>query len=127
MKKPLLIVLDDEPDITQMIADFAELLEFEVKTSNSSEHFIHLLEAEPANIIISDIVMPDLDGMEIIHELSKRKISSPLVFMSGYDKSYLKTAGVLAKGNRLNLMGTLCKPFAMGELEELLKKVVDSA
>ena len=124
MSKPLLVVVDDEPDIAAFVGDVGEFIGFDVVTTYSSRQFQQACLSTPPSAIVMDIVMPDIDGIELIGWLSEQKISAPIIIMSGYD-GYIGMTELLGEKQGLTIVGTLTKPFRIDDIEPLLLKIID--
>lgn len=126
MTKPLLIVVDDQPAITKFVDDVAVKIGFEVRSTFSAREFQQAyLSTDPVGIVM-DIVMPDMDGNELLQWLAEQGSMTPVVLMSGYDDQYLDTAKRLGEARGVVVVGTLVKPFLMGELEKILVDIFQS-
>lgn len=119
MSKAKLVVLDDEADLAELVCIHAEKAGFDVQTHtdarNFKEHFDNCVD-----LIILDLIMPGIDGIEIIRFLAEIKCTAQLILMSGFDSGVLNSAKKLAKEHGLNLVGSLNKPFRAAELSQLL-------
>ena len=122
MNKPILIVIDDDIHMAKSTAEITNLIGFESSFENSCEPFLKTIDNQYYDVIISDLCMPEIDGIELINELSAKEIKSSLVLMSGYDEKILETAEHFAKVKGLNIIGTLSKPFALNEIKLILEK-----
>ena len=124
MNKPLLLVVDDEPDIAAFVGDVGESVGFDVSITNSSRQFQQVCSTTPPSAIVMDIVMPDIDGIELINWLSEQKFSAPIIIMSGYD-GYIGMTELLGEKQGLTVIGTLTKPFRIDDLEPLLLDILN--
>ena len=120
MGKPLLLIVDDEPDLGEFVQDVAESSGFEVKLASSAKQLMDFWSSEGASAIAMDIVMPDMDGIELIGWLAKQECAAPIIVMSGYEGRYSGSASALGRAGGINIIGTLAKPFGAEELEMLL-------
>lgn len=73
-----------------------------------------------SDIIMLDLMMPDVDGVEVIRYLANNNCTAQLVLISGFDKSVLHSAQELAKEQNLNFSGCLNKPFRAEQLKAFL-------
>ncbi len=72
------------------------------------------------DIVILDLMMPDMDGIEVIRHLAIQKSLSHLVLISGYDSGVLHSAETLAKSHGLKVIKILTKPISTDELTNTL-------
>ncbi len=118
-----LLVVDDEADIADFVANVAERMDFEVLSTGDPSEFSSLLSTDH-DVVVLDLFMPGMDGIELLRFLSDKKSHASIIFMSGKDKSVLLSAQQLALEQGLSVLGTLQKPFYMKELKELLLQYV---
>ena len=71
--QPLILVADDEPRITKLVSIALGEEGFRVVTANSGEEALQKAEEVRPDIILLDIVMPDLDGIEVMRQLRERR------------------------------------------------------
>lgn len=116
MKKILLI--DDDELVVYALGKYLQRKGFEVKTLPSGKDAISTYKSFQPDVIITDIIMPDVEGLELILEFRKIDSNIPIIAMSGgsrrLDTSYLESASLIGA----NI--TLEKPF---EEEELIKHI----
>lgn len=77
---------------------------------------------EPFDLLICDLEMPDIDGIELINLLSARNIRSGLIIASGRERSLLSAVELMASTEGLYVLGALQKPIAETELLALVRK-----
>jgi EAL domain-containing protein (putative c-di-GMP-specific phosphodiesterase class I)/CheY-like chemotaxis protein len=94
---PQVYLIDDEPDILQIQC------------------------FEGSNILILDLQMPKIDGIEVIRHLAKMENSPELILMSGQDSAVLSAAENLAVAHALVVRGTLEKPLSIARLRSMLE------
>jgi PAS domain S-box-containing protein len=84
--KARLVVVEDDPDTLEMLKATLEARGFNVKTCNSAEEMLDCAEETDADLLISDIGMPEVDGFEMIKRLRKLKSykNVPAIALSGY-------------------------------------------
>ena len=118
-----LLVVDDETDFAEFVAEVAEEMDFTVLSTDSPEEFTELYSVD-INIIVLDLFMPGIDGIELLRFLYDNKSQASIVFMSGKDTSVLHSAQKLALEQGMTVLGILQKPFRAEELENILSKYV---
>lgn len=118
--------MDDEVDFAEFVADVAETMDFDVISTDDPTE-VETLYLQHLNIIVLDLFMPNIDGIELLRLLSKSKSSASIVLMSGKDKTVLHSAQKIAKEQELTVLGVLQKPFFAQQLEVILAKYVDES
>jgi len=81
--KKRVLVIDDDPDVRVLIQCLLEAEGFDVRTAADGREGLDLQEGEPADVVVTDIFMPNLDGMETIHELRRKFPDTGIVVVSG--------------------------------------------
>lgn len=115
-----LLILDDEPAVAQTAAFAAERHGFTVRMSASAEDFFDdVADFAPSHIII-DLLMPDMDGVEVLRGLAKRRCDVNIIMMSGMGTKVLESAQRVGIERGLRISGILPKPFKSAELRALL-------
>ena len=118
-----LLIVDDEELTRQGILgsiDFAGLGIDRVTGARDGAEGVRLAEADPVDLVLSDIRMPKMDGLAMVQTLRETSPDLVAIFMSGYtDREYLKTA------LRLGAVNYIDKPIDIDELTSTLKKAVD--
>lgn len=118
MKKGKILVVDDEASIRQIVEARLNMAGFEVVTAGDGEEALEVYKAERPDLIVLDIMMPRVDGLQVCREIRKQD-SVPIIMLT-------------AKGeipDRINAleMGAddyLTKPFSPRELEARIKAVL---
>mgnify|MGYP001986972444 CR=1 FL=1 len=118
--------MDDEVDFAEFVADVAESMDFNVISTDDPTE-VETLFLQDLNIIVLDLFMPHIDGIELLRLLSKSKSSASIVLMSGKDKGVLNSAQKIAEEQEINVLGVLQKPFFAKQLEVVLAKYVNES
>lgn len=82
MKK--ILIVDDEKNIRLSLSNFLKIEGFETYESEDGEHAIKFLEKEDVDIIILDLIMPGLDGMETLRLIKKRNETIPVIILTAH-------------------------------------------
>jgi len=69
---------------------------------------------------VVDLMMPEVDGIQVLRYLSSRNFQSEIILISGYDKKVLTVAGQLAKALGLHVRASIQKPIGLNSLREIL-------
>lgn len=123
MTNPVLIVVDDEPDMADFVKDVAEMVGFETLVANSAKEFQNLCAKAKPDAVVMDIVMPDMDGIELLKWISGNGYSCPVILISGYDGGYIDAAAQLGKVQGVPVVGTLTKPIPLDQMKMMLTQV----
>ena len=79
-----LLVVDDEPQIIRVVSGILQDEGFEVTTAPDGETALKLAAAEPPDLVLLDINLPGLDGLEVLSELKRRQPLLPVIMISAY-------------------------------------------
>ncbi|MFQ5534624.1 MAG: response regulator [Sphingomonadales bacterium] len=123
MSDKRLLVVDDEPDIGDFIRAVAEGQSFEVVVTSKAGDFLKAYDEFNPTAICLDVVMPDVDGIELLKLLADRQCEVPILVISGYSKLYLDSAENLAEAFGLPYVKTLAKPLGLSTLRAALREV----
>jgi EAL domain-containing protein (putative c-di-GMP-specific phosphodiesterase class I) len=127
MTSPKILVLDDEPMVRQIICDVARSCGFEAFDTGDPADFEARIRADPPHIVVLDLLMPGIDGVEILRNLSGHLTNIPILIASGMDNRLLDAARQLGEARGLKMAGVIQKPFRAAELRSKLQKAVDGA
>lgn len=79
-----LLIVDDEEDIRENLRDFAEFKGFKVLEASNGREALAVIEAGGPDLVISDLKMPVMDGLEMLKEIQARPIEIPVVIMTAF-------------------------------------------
>ena len=120
MSEKRLLVCDDEPAVGRFVENVAESLGYDVCITTSGEMLMEVYDDFRPTTILLDMVMPGVDGNEVIAWLAKRGCSARLIIMTGYHSDYADHAKILADYKGLGPAITVRKPFGIAELRAAL-------
>lgn len=120
-----LLIIDDEPEFRTFFKDVAQSLGFETAEAGNREQFDSAYAQLDPTVVLLDLTMPDMDGVEYLRNLAKRKCTVPIILASGQDARVLSTAERLGRMFKLSMTAALQKPVSVkvleGQLEALLQ------
>lgn len=115
-----LLIFDDDPGVGNIIRLIAEKSGLSARLVTHPEDFFRAVgEWRPTHITI-DLVMPDMDGVQVLVELAARNCKANVIITSGMGGRVLDAAGRSANDHGLNIVGVLAKPFGTAAMQELL-------
>jgi DNA-binding NtrC family response regulator len=115
-----LLVIDDEIEIGEFIRVVAEEMGYEVRVTASADEFRSLCDTFAPTVIMLDVVMPDIDGIELLRYLAGKHCRARVMVMSGYSAKYLESAERLSQAYGLGHVEPLTKPIRLAKLREVL-------
>ena len=124
MKDLQFLIVEDHQFQRRMLEQALRLLGAEkiVAAGNGAEA-MRVLRATPVDVVITDLMMPDVDGIELIPLLREHARTASVVFFSS-DEASLLTAAAIAKAHGLKLLGAVGKPVTPDKLRTLLESHV---
>ena len=113
-------IIDDESQVAEMLGEVVELAGFKPSLYVDARQFLEEKSYDDDSVILLDLNMPTMDGVEVIRELAKNQCRSPLILMSGYDMGVLHAAEKLAFAHQLEIISSFTKPIHLNQLMETL-------
>jgi EAL domain-containing protein (putative c-di-GMP-specific phosphodiesterase class I)/FixJ family two-component response regulator len=120
MSASRLLILDDDPEIGETIAGIAETVGVAVRWTTDPGEFFELSRVWTPTHIALDLVMPAMDGVEVLGRLARRQCTASLILISGVSERVLQAARRSAKEQGLLVAGVLTKPFSKEVLRDLI-------
>ncbi len=121
MNKGNILVIDDE-DIVLISCKRALAPEgYNIKTVKSGVDGLQLFENEAFDVVITDLKMPDVDGIEVLRIIKERRPSVEVVIMTGY-----QTVETAVKAIKLGAFDYIEKPFTPEQMLSVIKHAMES-
>ncbi len=121
MAEHRLLVMDDEPDFSDFVRQVAEGLDYEVTVVNQSMKFKATYEDVKPTMIVLDIVMPDIDGIELIEWLAEVGNEASVIIVTGYNPHFAEAAKVFAEVKGRFSVKSITKPVRVADLSAALR------
>lgn len=117
-----ILVLDDNDLFRELAVETLRRAGHEVRSAPDGRHVVESLESSPVDLVITDLMMPNRDGVETIMALRQTHPQLPVIAISG--DSSVSAALCLAIASRLGVGYTLKKPFAAATLLATVDKAL---
>jgi EAL domain-containing protein (putative c-di-GMP-specific phosphodiesterase class I)/CheY-like chemotaxis protein len=120
-----ILVLDDEPFMLKLLSHMLANLGFtKVTACDSGRDALAWIDRplSPPDLILLDLNMPEMDGIEFVRHLVERRYTGSLILISGEDERMLQTAVKLVRAHKIATLGHLRKPANPEDLSALLAK-----
>lgn len=119
MRKIKILIIDDDKDICEYMHLLLSQSGYEVNTETSPRKALELLKEEEFHVVILDIMMPELNGMEVLEEIRKFDSDIAIIIFTGYPS--VDTAVMSMK---YNVSDYIKKPFDVDEFNKTLEKIL---
>ena len=120
MSQKRLLIADDEPDFCEFVRRVAEQAGYQVRiVTRPTEFQSAYLEFAPTRIVL-DIVMPDVDGIELVQWLAAQSCSAGIMIITGYNPEFAGMAQSLGRARGLLSVKTFAKPVKVADLRAAL-------
>ena len=119
MSKARILAVDDQRYFRELIEGLLDDEGYEVQTTSSGEEALHILEREDFDVVITDLVMPGIDGTELVRRIKERLPSQDVVMVTGVVD--VKTAVDAMKQGATDY---ILKPFDRATLVDALHKIL---
>lgn len=116
-----LVVVDDDANICRLIARIAKPLGASVETIVQMDDSTDMARVWDADLILLDLGMPGLDGIEILRRLAIQNCRARIILISGADSGVLDSASLLGHQLKLKMGPPMTKPFDLEELQGLIQ------
>ena len=113
MSKPIeasIVVVDDEPSIRELLVASLHFAGFEVNTAASGSEAIEVIEKVQPDLIVLDVMLPDIDGFTVTRRIRQEGINAPVLFLTARDDTQDKIMGLT-----LGADDYITKPFGIME------------
>lgn len=117
-QQPLILIVDDEDTLREILAERFQVFHYRTATAKSGNSAWSYLQNNTPDVVISDIRMPDGDGIELLSKIKNRDVFSPKVFlMTGFHENF-SSVDILNEGAD----GFFPKPFDASSIREIVQK-----
>lgn len=115
LMRPYILSVDDEPDVTEIIAFHLRKAGYEVQTAATGREALELIEERLPDLLLLDLMLPDVDGFGVCEILRRRADTAtlPIVILSAWNEPDSRHLGL-----ELGAIDFMTKPFSPRDLVE---------
>jgi DNA-binding NtrC family response regulator len=117
-----ILVVDDETLVRNLAVEILRRSGYVPRGVPSARRALEVLEQEPFDLVLSDVVMPEMTGVELLYELRARRHDLPVVLMTGGSQDPERTTRAVEIG----ATSLLYKPFSHTELQEAVAHALEA-
>lgn len=114
-----LLVVDDEPNIRDLLASSLRFAGFDVSTAANGASAFHLATTENPDLIVLDVMLPDMDGFTVTRRLRDAGVRVPVLFLTARDDMQDKIQGLTVGGDDY-----VTKPFGLEEVVARIRAIL---
>lgn len=115
-----ILIVDDNPHMCNLLVDILEIFNYQGIKARDGEEALGFLKKNDYQMVITDLRMPNLGGMDLLKTIKDENPSMPVVVITAFGKSDTKQDVMAARAD-----GYLAKPFKVNEIEDLLKELLN--
>jgi PAS domain S-box-containing protein len=115
------LLVEDEEIVRELVCSMLEMQGYEVLSAENGKHALSLLKTYegPLDLLLTDVVMPDMNGKELYERISRAYPDLGTIYMSGYSENVIAYHGVLKPG-----VNFIQKPFSVNDLAARIREVL---
>lgn len=113
-----ILVIDDQPDVAHVVAEVLESEGHQAQVAGSGEEGLRVIEQSPPDAVFLDVVMPGIDGLEVLRRIRATRPHLPVILLSG-----TVTQRQVETARELGVTDVLRKPAALTHFAEALARV----
>ena len=117
--KRIVLIVDDEPEILNLLKNVLEIERFKVLTAESAEKALEVLTENKVHAIVSDILLPGITGIDLLVAIKQQYEHTPVILITGYSGKFTPQHAISAGAD-----GYFKKPFRNLELVQTLRQVI---
>ncbi len=116
------LIVDDEEELVTTIAERLQIRGMQAQTATDGETALKMIEANPPQVVVLDVMMPGIGGIEILKRMNAQNLKIPVILLTGYGSSEQGKEGM-----ELGAFDYLMKPcdlnMLIGKIQEAVKSL----
>ena len=117
-----LLVVDDEPNIVELLSASLRFAGFDVAAAHDGQEALRAAREQRPDLIVLDVMMPGIDGFEVVRRMRSEGLHSPVLFLTARDATEDKISGLTLGGDDY-----VTKPFSLEEVIARIRAVLRRA
>ena len=113
-----LLIVDDEEELVTTIAERLQIRGIQVQTATDGETALKMIEADPPQVVVLDVMMPGMGGIEVLERMKAQNLNIPVILLTGYGSTEQGMEGM-----KLGAFDYLMKPC---DLNNLITKIQEA-
>ena len=120
-KQPKILIVDDSQELLEIMCEYLETCGYTVHMTTESKEALRLIAAAEYDVVVSDIHMPEMDGLELMARVKNKHPGLPVVLITGYSVSEARKIA-MEKGADAFVE----KPFHMKEIIDVVANLLNN-
>jgi CheY-like chemotaxis protein/glycine cleavage system H lipoate-binding protein len=120
-RKVRILVVDDEQIVLDSVVKHLRKEDYEIECVLSASAALERVRSNGIDIVLTDLMMPEIDGLELMEQLKQDHPELPIIMITGY-----ATINTALQATQLGAFDYIAKPFSRAELKSVVKRAVDS-
>ena len=114
-----ILIVDDNPNMSSLLSEMLEVFDYESVLASDGNQALSELENGEFSMVITDMRMPNMSGMELLKTVKERYPKVRVVLISGYTGGHIESEAESLKAD-----GFLGKPLMMSDIEKMLNDLL---
>jgi len=119
MNNAKVLLVDDEEEFVSALAERLDIRGIDTRVATDGEQALELIEAQSFDVIVLDVIMPGISGLEVLQRVKAQNIPSAVILLTGHGST---REGV--EGMRMGAFDYLMKPLDIDELITKMKEAI---
>jgi two-component system cell cycle sensor histidine kinase/response regulator CckA len=121
-KGEVILLVDDNASVRSAVASYLGSMGYKVLVADNGRHALKIANNSPAiDLLVTDMVMPEMSGTQLVEELQKRQQDLRILYMSGFSEEVMKNQSDLPSGSLF-----IQKPTSMQSLLTCIRELLSS-
>jgi len=120
LAKLRILVVEDDDDMRESLGRILGRAGYQVQLARDGSEAITVLQTQPFHLVLTDLVMPRMGGLELLREIRRRERDVPVVFLTAFGKP-----AAFAEAMDLGAVDFVTKPFRADSLLRLIQAILD--